>query len=45
MSGTVDRRGTSKGRKVAIVVFIFLAVGVVMDGAHHWHLLHQFLGH
>lgn len=45
MSGTVDRRGTSTGRKVAIIVTIFVVVGIVMDWANNWHLLHKALGH
>jgi len=45
MSGTVERKGTSTGKKAVIVVFIFLVTGVVMDAMNNWHLLHQLLKH
>ena len=45
MSGTVERRGTSGGRKVAIVVTIFLVTGFVVDWMNNWHLLHQLFKH
>lgn len=43
MSGTIDRRGVSRGRQAGIVVGIFLIVGVIMDYANHWHYLHIIL--
>lgn len=41
----VLRKGMSARTKAAIVVMIFILVGVVMDAANHWHLLYTLMGH
>lgn len=45
MSGTVDRRGTSVGKKLGIIVTIFIVVGVIVDSMNNWHILHMLTKH